>query len=420
MQKTTLCVLLFYTTLLFQNCTFLHVVLIPKSSFSQNTQNYPEFPIRNIDTRTIQKINDQYQTTTPHFPIHDLTNDGRIGVLKSLKKTDEGDALPFMVIKPERVNIHLKHPTNSKVGANLISGAPYTDFNLIRVLKRTFQRELTGYHSPRTVFCEKTEQYQNPFVCNDGVSDCYKLTLVTRHTKPSASEVKVRFSSLDVLVKIKNPKTTRASIEFIREIRNTKKIGPALTTPKGFVEPFVAGDGRLIVGRVFGMTTELTSGATTGPVNMVYSVYPEKGAQCDASKWRNILPISHAHYDRVNNMRQRYKFARYPLRDGLGRIVPNGHDLGGSYPWIDKHAANLFFWSTGYDRYYNNLNGFIQGLYPERPSDQYYTSAEDGHDIKEFEYGSVTSGLAMAGFWTHGKTVLFDGSINNANLQNRN
>ena len=42
-------------------------------------------------------------------------------------------------------------------------------------------------------------------------------------------------------------------------------------------------------------------------------------------------------------MEPRYGFAAYPILDPEGNPIADGVDLHGSYPWIDRTGANLFF-----------------------------------------------------------------------------
>lgn len=393
--------------------------------FDVLAQALPSFPRRNIDTRSIQKINGKFQTPTPHLPIMKMSLDGRIGL--QLHRKDE---YKLFLVKPERVQNHFKSSANNPVGGNMITSPERHITGYFDLLKNKFGSTLNYYDpSYEAFFCEKTDIRPFPFVCNTGQHDCYRLSLVTsvitKH--PDPSQRKSRFASIDYMVMVKNPKTTNAFVEHVFPINNTEKLGPELNFWFS-AEHNIIGDQRLMVFRTGGKSARSLNPSSTGAYrnNIVYSTYPawnnsRKTAQCDVTQWRHFYPITHAHYDNANNMRNRYKFARYPFRDSLGRTLNGSNDLGGSYPWMDEEAANLFFTASGPDRFYNDVDGSIQGLFDEPPSN--YVSpanvsnsqlAATGLDrFSAFEKADRTTQVSMAGFWTHGKTVAFDGQLNN-------
>ncbi len=380
----------------------------------------PDFPRRNVDTRTIQYIKGSVQTTSPHLPSHDFSLDGRI----ALRLKGYGSSVPFYVLTPEKINHHLKHPSNAKVGANLMTGDPYHGFSMVPLSKR-FPKKLGDYSPKRSILCEKTEQHSNPYACNKGKSDCYKISVISRFHKDGfvkgQADNNIRYASQDVLIQVNNPKTKNARIASIKPIYGTEKIGPNFNVPL-LAEPVIVGDGRLLITRVNHKSLRLTGNfknkqdAWVTNANIVYSVYDKKEAQCDPSKWNQLIPIVNAHYDTKNNMKNRYKFARYPFRDSLGDIIPRNGDLGGSYPWMDKGAANLFFTAIGKgNTYYNEVDSIMKGIYQEAPDSRYYFVPRDNDERKDVEAGSArTAGISIAGFWTYGKTVLFDGLLNNS------
>lgn len=405
------------------------VGLLSFQNFTVNNANIilPDFPLLNIDNRTLTRnANGLYETQTPHLPIHEMSLDGRIGI----RKRDDPTGIPLFILKPERVFSHLGHLKNDKVGANLMDAQPNAILNLREPSIREKIFLPKSYRPGRSFFCEKTEKKSSPYICG-GVDDCYDLTIVTRFDDGSDPLLpKATLVSLDVTIQVANPKTVNASIRSVTSHLSSIKQGVEFSYPK-FAESIVVGDGRLLLFRLGSASgIKLSDGRPADPTNIdiVYSNYKvfdennKRTEQCDVTKWTpaNTHPISHAYYDKVNNMRSRYKFARYPLRDNLGQLVRDGQDIGGSYQWMDRDAANLFFTAGGRDGFYNQLrSGSILTPYLE-PSESSYPVPRSQPDIDLFEeLGSNTSLIYVAGFWTQGKMILLDGLINNADYNVR-
>lgn len=380
-------------------------------------QNFtiPDFPSRNIDTVTVQKIDTKYQPITSHLPMLDYTLDGRIAILRR-----GGNAL--YALTPEKVINHLQDPRNPRMGGNLIRGTHDFKYNADAAFG-TFKNNIGNQmQASNTLICEKTNLVTNPMVCKD--RDCYNVTLVTFYKQNYDQERTLfRIASMDVEFSVINPKTASARIDPSSFIVNPRsfKVGPPILANL-LAEPVIAGDGRLLITRFGFRPASILNGPalTTGNINIVYSTYAENRSPCDPSQWTQFHPISHAHYDHANKMPARYKFARYPLRDSLGNIIPNGKELGASYPWMDKGAANLFFTSFGGDSFYNFKDGQVITPFPEKNSSDYFTLL--GMDQEDFlfykpalegDLGPIV-GFTFAGFWTHGKMVVLDGQINNA------
>lgn len=471
--------------------------LVPAVAFIlYNNFVWPDFPQRNIDTRTIKKnTSGKFVTSTPHMPINQYSLDARIG----LSLFGKG-VFRFYVVKPENVVRHFRDAANAKDGANML-GYPtvYTDFfNHIKrsyisdssqevvTLANGLQKAVTIKYEPsfEGFFCEKTEQITSPTAC--GLDDCYTLTFVSalESEKPHASlnrddfvkrngaqmndfwkfyPERMRFVSVDLEIRVSNPKTPQASIVSITPKAGTAKQGPVLKYRFG-AEHNVVGDQRLLVFRLGGASINglNTRGVHAGgKTNIVYSTYDNKKSQCDVTQWTEFFPISYAHYDAFNGMKNRYKFARYPFRTSLGDVfmpkAVNGGvvspDLGGSYPWMDEDAANLFFTVASQDLAadgktntsdtfytYDYSSGQFRSFYQE-PVGHYVTpntlTAEqvsrqlsflglsptttqnlvEINNIKRdiFEKIDNATTIAMAGFWTRGKTVTLDGLLNNTN-----
>ncbi len=408
-------------------------------NFTTNEQGLilPDFPLRNLDTRTLKRnASGLYETQTPHLPIHEMTLDGRIGILKR----GDPEGVPFFIMKPENVIEHLGSLRNEKVGINLLDSEPNAILNLKLPAIRDRINLDRAFVPGRSFFCEKTERKNNPYLCN-GTNDCYNLTLVTRFDKENTTPYGTAvLTSVDFTLEISNPKTKNAQVVRLTPNLNSIRQGPEFMFPK-FAEPVIVGDGRLLIFRLgdanngtTGETKIYLSDRTTEAgkgIDIVYSSYrtfeteggvTRRTEQCDVAKWTpgNTHPISSAYFDTFNNMRSRYKFARYPMSDNIGRFVPNGVDLGGSYPWMDRDAANLFFTAGGKDGFYNIAGTSIRIPYAENDAISYAKPAANAADIDLFEeVFSNTASIYMAGFWTYGKTILLDGLINNVDYNLR-
>lgn len=397
--------------MLFKSFTLLFFILM--LSITTRAQ-LPEFPIRNIDTITAKKIDGQYKTTTPHLPVHDMTKDGRIGILRSKSSR-------FYVLKPERINTHLKHPANNTMGAGVLKDAdPYYSFSQNYFRNNGYGNALKEYQNSRNIICEKFESRgHNPKVCAGGTRDCYDITIVSRFNHKNKTSV--RFASVEARFEVSKPKTSSAKIEKVTIFKNSIKLGPAWSVSK-VAEPNIVGDNRLLMTRVHKEDLKLHDGSVVKNVNIAYNVYPEKNAkgerteQCDVTQWTmpRWKPVAYAPYDSINQMPRRYKFARFPFRDSLGNLIPKDGVLGGSYPWMDKDAGNLFFEAFGPgNNWYNWVNGVIRTPFDEPEVGSYdYPAAKDQFKTYEAQ-GARTMGISMLGFWTRGKVVLFDGQLNN-------
>ncbi len=384
-----------------------------------------------MDTRTIQRNPanfNKYETKTPHIPIHDMTQDGRVGILK---RSVPGGA-PIYILKPERVLNYLTDSANGTVGARIIDSSANALFNS-DLLKAYYPQISTNYLAERTFLCEKTLKRRNPYICS-GDRDCYDVTFITRFnyaptgTVLSPNQMNSYLVAVDATLKVRNPKTSIAGVELLTTHFNTRRIGPPLPYPK-VAEPVVVGDNRLLIVRL-GKANDLNLSDGTPSqdgINIVYSTYPaidasgQQTEQCDVTKWtpQNMHPIAHAHYDTTNKMKERYKFARYPFRDSLGKLLLGDHDLGGSYQWMDKNATNLFYTAIGTDNFYNTNSGSLQTPYAE-PTVANYFFPDNLLEIDFVEEkSSPTAGITMLGFWTHGKAVLIDGQLNNSDYNFR-
>ncbi|NQZ00774.1 MAG: hypothetical protein HRT45_08910 [Bdellovibrionales bacterium] len=231
------------------------------------------------------------------------------------------------------------------------------------------------------------------------------MTFITRLEKTKVingtSQKFSKFASVTAYIRVANSKTESAYIANHYIHPNSVKIGPEL--PFGFLaETNITGDQRLLTGRIAGKKINFQVRNAKGQLrnkstrtNIFYATYPTSHRQCDVTKWTwdRFFPISHAHYE--DGIKQRYKLARYPLRDGIGNIIPDGNELGGSYPWMDEDAANLFFFANGRDNFYNDNNP----TYPEADaSSDYDKPGVDGVTARQIEDTDArTVGLSIAG-----------------------
>jgi hypothetical protein len=121
--------------------------------------------------------------------------------------------------------------------------------------------------------------------------------------------------------------------DYLRELRLER--AAQFTFQGSAFEPVVAGDGRLLIVRVGSPSlpwNDPVTGVARTPqgCDIVYCYY-EGGIPADPAQWTNLCPISHAPCDpRINT---KFGFARAPFRDPEGTLIPDGEDIGASYPW---------------------------------------------------------------------------------------
>ncbi len=241
----------------------------------------------------------------------------------------------------------------------------------------------------------------------------------------------IRLASVDYFVRVKNPKTPDAEIDYVQFINGSFKYSDRIQFPK-VAEPVLTGNGRLLVARLHDATLTLPNGeGTASNINMVYATYPDTYAngnlqqQCDVRKLINFRPLSYAHYD--SEMNGRFNFAKFPLRDSLNRPIPKGKPIGGSYPWMDKSASNLFYTGFGSDDSYYGTDGaggvlslFVENVAGLAFDGSAYQVPEAPNERQNFEVVNAdTAGLMVQGFWTYGKMVVIDGQLNSADYNFR-
>lgn len=340
------------------------------------------------------------QFTHPHIPPLRTTADGRVGI----SPKPIAGMLRFYAMVPEHLRQNFVNgPTGDEILAGLM---PYE-------VPETRFHGSSDQRRRHYALCDPTGEFYtagettSPYSCGrDGSDDCYDFVVITSARVDTADD-KRQLWSTPVSVRVAQPKTARAAI--VRVITGPRRAGPILDIGS-FFETMTSSDGRLLSGRVATRDFEWKP-AGSGParrhfVDLVYA-FNAAGQPCDVDHWNTLYPISHAPYDPAINTR--YGFAMQPFRDSTGAVLPDGADLGISYPWIDRNGDNLFFTSVGATL---SLDGRLTGGPNDRT--RYPTRCVPGLPCSSrIEFFDRTRGQAVAGLWTRGKMVLLDGILNN-------
>jgi len=340
--------------------------------------------------------------TRAHIPGLRLTQDGRIGV-----KVEE--RVPaFSLITPEKLTQPiLRSPasayTMSSTSWSYLNGN--SNWNYLR--NQFAPGDTTVLHACLWDDTPPTAQY-----AGSTLHDVYDIkVLVTANTTTNGTR-HMRLHVTPVQIWVSNPKTAAATITQINRTGPTTSSPPTTYDASGF-EPVICGDGRLLILRIFankGSGVQWTNPNTSTPeanrADIVYSYY-QGGVTADPTKWTNIIPITFAPYDtRIN---QTFGFAMSPFRDSEGNPIPPGDDIGGSYPWMDRKANNLFLETLG-DRskyfYFDTSTNSLATRYP------FYTIPGDLSFAPMEDTGGKHQGMAFLGLWSHGKLVIVD-NLNN-------
>lgn len=157
----------------------LNFIVISLFSYSLFAQSLPDYPSRNMDTIVIQKNGSGvYTPTSNHLPIIDMTRDGRIGLQRSGGKRFQsppplrniGGGAPVYLMKPEKVNRHIKFPGNPIMGGGLTENKEEFRFRANQAvsqlnrnkIKAKIGRNLQNLDPARTILCEKFEKKSEP------------------------------------------------------------------------------------------------------------------------------------------------------------------------------------------------------------------------------------------------------------------
>lgn len=392
----------------------LSVISALSASRTRGQQVIPESPaiwreVTGVITDYSDPENPVHLFTRPHMPGLRTTADGRIGVIVE-GGGKEGASPRFTLLMPEKMDqpFLLSHPGGP--------GSHEPDQANSYTMSSPGFKWLDGYSSAWQSRYQFTEGISSgghtclwddaPPVANANGEDVYDFKVFTSVNTKINDERRTQFMVTPVRVVVSNPKTVDAAITSIT------KTGPTIAGPQfpfsaQCFEPMIVGDGRLLVARVGSSDftwTDPDTGAAKGPqwCDVFYSYYSD-GETADPTGWTNLIPISHAPHDsRINT---KFGFAKAPFRDTEGNLIPPGKDSGGSYPWMDREAKNLFL-ETVQDRLHYNANGtwnnsrYEQGAVPEEPA------------IYEGEDGGKHQGVSFLGLWSHGKLVQIDNLIN--------
>lgn len=360
------------------------------------TTQYDPHPQTPRILRDVATVDDEVENTEPYVPGHRTTMDGRValrvqGATADIERLSTN--LSFFLFAPEKLEeAILQGPAGPEI---LADTAPF-DVEFPPALEEDLFR--LGHHAicdPTTEFPSAGEK-PNPYACgDDGLEDCYDLTIISS-TSP---DVGFQLWGTPATVVVSDPKTPDAQIAEVTLGEPVE--GAWVPASTEWTEPAVTSDGRLLTGRL-GRFPRAWTNPETGETlsryyDLAYSQLPADAEPCDITGWTDFHPMSHAPYD--PEMVGVYGLAAYPFRDTEGNLIPDGEDLGGTYPWVDREGANVFM--TG-----------VPGRISEQSESRYprscvYTGCDELTESIDFDRG-----FQVAGLWTHGKFVHLDGRIN--------
>ena len=344
--------------------------------------------------RDVAMIDDDVAFVHPYVPGHRTTMDGRVAI-----RVQGGPP------GTERINTHLSFFLMVPEGLDepVMPGAPGATilhetepFDVLFPPAVADGTTLLGH----SAICDPTPEFPvdgerpNPYAC--GANDCYDITVVST----TAENIGAQIWGTPVTVEVEAPKTAAARIVDVRLGDSVAGFEIPLTTE--WTEPAVTLDGRLLTGR-WGRAPREWTNPNTGETllrswDLAYSVLPDGIEPCDVTGWTEFHPLSHAPYD--PQMVGRYGLAAYPLRDSEGNPIPDGEDLGGTYPWVDREGANVFMAAVP-----GRLVEQSEEKFPRRCVHEGCEAFEENTDWDR--------GFLVGGLWTRGKFVLLDAMINN-------
>ncbi|MEM6571334.1 MAG: hypothetical protein AAF957_23185 [Planctomycetota bacterium] len=383
-------------------------------------QSLPERPAIHREVTSVLDVGGPQESDhdprfqVPHVPPFRTTQDGRLAI------TVEG-APRFTVLTPEKLQgpgggpLLLQPPgadAMSWAGCAILGGDHATQ---AAILTADSGREIV--HS-----CLWDDDLPSR---TSGGRDLYRIKVIVSTRGQGGS---VRLFMTPLRVEVARPKTRWAHVASL-EVDGPTVAGPDFANngaasfhSVGGFEPTVAGDGRLLVFRVAAGDVPTPSGPRG--IDIVYCYYEDPAGTrgtANPAYWTEVLPIAHAHHDaRLARPLEQggFGFAQHPLRDTAGTIVPDWEDLGGSYPWIDRDAKTLFFTTIADTLHFQDANAQSPNRDPNSASEwtnaRYETALLPGDPRCRFgaESNERFRGVAFAGLWTHGKTVLADGLLN--------
>ncbi len=347
--------------------------------------------------RDVALVNDDVEFTRPFVPGHRTTMDGRVAIRvqggpPGTQRIAEN--LSFFLMTPERLSEPVMvGPPGVQIQAET---APF-DVPFPPALDAAVAR--LGHHA----ICDPTEEFAvpsektNPYPCGPNTAnDCYDITIISSTSPGLGSQL----WGTPATVEISAPKTAGARIAGVQ--LGDAVAGHFIPLTNEWTEPAVTTDGRLLTGRLGRAPRDWTNpntGETTSRFwDLAYAVLPQTSAPCDVTGWTDFHPMSHAPFD--PQMVGRYGLAAYPFRDSEGELIPDGEDLGGTYPWVDREGANVFM---------SGVPGrMIEQSESRFPRRCVTPGCEDFSENTDWDRGFLVGGL-----WTHGKFVHLDAMINN-------
>ncbi len=353
---------------------------------------HPEPPT--ID-RDVAMVDDAAEFTRPYVPGHRTTMDGRVGVRVQggpPGTVELAENLSFYLFSPEGLDEPiLPGPPGARILADVF------DVPFPPALNPSVER--LGHHA----VCDPTLEFgapgerPNPSACGpDDAHDCYDFVVVSSTSR----DLTTTMWGTPVTVQVEAPKTAAARIFDV--VLGDSVRGTDIRATTEFTEPAVTMDGRLLTGRLGRFPRRWTNPETgeelRRPYDLAYAQLPDDAEPCDITGWTDFHPMSHAPYD--PRMVGTYGLAAYPFRDTEGELIPDGEDLGGTYPWVDREGANVFM--TGV---HGTIAEQSELRYPRRCVVE---GCEDLTENVDWDRGFLVGGL-----WTHGKFVHLDGMINN-------
>lgn len=388
---------LFLAALLFVTACPTPVEVEDESAPLPTPADYDPAPESPTILRDVALIDDDVNFTQPFVPGHRTTMDGRVAIRVQggpPGTQDLAENFSFWLFVPERLDEPI---LPGPPGAEIMAETQPFDV----VFPRALDPEVTrlGHHA----LCDATEEFAvegerpNPYVCGpDDADDCYDITILSS----TSDGLITQLWGTPVTVQVRDPKTAIAAIVDV--VVGEPVEGGQIRATAEFTEPAITMDGRLLTGRLGrfprAWTNPETGETLTRSYDLAYSQLPDELEPCDVTGWTDFHPMSHAPYD--PRMIENYGLAAWPFRDTEGNPIPDGEDMGGTYPWVDREGANVFMTA-------------IHGTIAEQseiafPRTCVHEGCEDYSENVDWDRGFLVAGL-----WTHGKLVHLDGMINN-------
>lgn len=365
----------------------------PLPVYTYDAPTHPETP---SILRDVALIDDDVRFTRPYVPGHRTTMDGRVAVRVQggPPGTDlQAKHLSFYLFSPERLDAPI---LAGPAGATILAEPESFDVVFPPALADGLDR--LGHHAicDATTAFPTADERPNPYLCGpDGTHDCYDVTVIST-TSPGTY---AQLWGTPVTVEVADPKT--ASAHIVDVVLGEPVKGVTIPFANDWTEPAVTRDGRLLTGRwgrfLRSWTNPETGEKLSRPYDLAYAQLPDDAAPCDVTGWTTFHPMSHAPYD--PRMKGRYGLAAYPFRDTEGQPIPDGEDMGGTYPWVDREGNNVFM--TGV---HGTIREQSETAWPRRCVHEGCESYRENVDWDR--------GFMVAGLWTHGKLVHLDGMIN--------